>query len=95
VLAGAQAAATGNTTAVSELQAEYDTLGASIPSALKDDYNTVAKAYAQFAKDIKGVSFTDPSSLSKLQTAEKDLTDPAVKTAGANISHYFDNNCKS
>jgi hypothetical protein len=95
VLASVGALTSGNTASAAELQTEYDALGASVPSSLKDDYQTVAKAYAQFAKDIKGVSLTDPSSMGKLQAAEADLTAPGVKTASENIGHYFDNHCQS
>jgi hypothetical protein len=95
VLASVGALTSGSSSSAAELQTEYDALGASIPSGLKDDYQTVAKAYAQFAKDIKGLSFTDPASMGKLQKAESDLTNSDVKTASENIGHYFDNHCQS
>ena len=95
VLAGATAIATGNTSDASQLQAEYDALGASIPDNLKGDYQTVANAYAKFEKDIKGVSLTDPSSMAKLQQAEGDLTNSDVKASADKISSYFNNHCKS
>ena len=95
VLAAATAAVSGNTADAQQLQEEYDALGASIPDNLKGDYDTVAKAYAQFEKDIKGVSLTDPSSLSKLQQAEKDLTNSDVKASADKIDSYFKNNCQS
>jgi len=95
VLAGALAAGTGNTAGLSELQSEYDALGASIPSNLKDDYDTVAKAYTQFEKDLKGVSVADPASLAKIQTAEKDLNNSDVTAAASKISSFFENHCQS
>jgi len=94
VLASVGALTSGNTSEASQLQAEYDALGASIPDNLKGDYQTVAKAYAKFEQDIKGVSFTDPSSMGKLQQAEKDLDNSDVKAASNKISAYFDNHCK-
>ena len=86
VLAGALAASTGNTAGLSELQSEYDALGASIPDNLKSDYDTVAKAYAQFEKDVKG---------SSLAAAEADLTAPDVTAAASKISTFFENHCQS
>ncbi len=55
----------------------------------------MAKAYAQFEKDIKGVSLTDPSSMGKLQAAEKDLTNSDVTAASSKISSFFENHCQS
>ena len=94
VLAGALAASTGNTTDLSELQRRVRRARASIPSNLKSDYETVGKAYAQFEKDIKGVSLTDPCSTGKLQRPRSDLT-PDVKAAAVKIRAYFKNHCQS
>src|SRR5262249_24411853 len=92
--AGGTATPAGNTREASQLQDEYDALGASIPDNLKGDYQTVANAYAKFEKDIKGVSLTDPSSMAKLQQAEGDLDNSDVKASADKISSYFNNHCK-
>jgi hypothetical protein len=92
LLTSSEAAITGSKTDTSELNAEYDALGSKIPSSLKSQYKTVGDAYAQFAKDIKGASLTDPSSYQK---AAADVDTPEVKSASQKIQDYFDNHCQS
>ena len=91
MLTSSEAALTGNKTDASQLNADYSELGGKIPSNLKSQYKTVGDAYAQFAKDVKGASLTDPSSYEK---AANDLDTPAVKAASQKIQTYFNNHCK-
>jgi hypothetical protein len=95
VIAATAGIAGGNTSGVSSIQSEYDSLGASIPDNLKSDYQKVGQAYAKFAQDIKGVSFSDPSSMAKLQQAASDLNNSDVKASADKIDAYFKNHCKS
>jgi outer membrane lipoprotein SlyB len=77
---------------------EQDTadLEAKIPSELKDDFDTVAKAYKEYGDTLKGIDFSDMTnadSLDKLTQASKALDSQDVKDAQDHIQEYFDSNC--
>ena len=77
---------------------EKDTadLEAKIPSELKDDFETVAKAYKEYGDTLKGIDFTDlanSDSIDKLDEASKKLDSQDVKDAQDRIQAYFDDNC--
>jgi hypothetical protein len=84
----------------SQIQAEIDKLKVDIPDKLKADYTTVAQAYAKYANDLNGVDFSkatsllNPETLSKLQSAGKDLDSSDFKNASDRISKYFSDSCK-
>ncbi len=77
---------------------EKDTadLEAKIPPELKDDFDTVAKAYKEYGDTLKGIDFTDlanSDSIDKLDEASKKLESQDVKDAQDHIQEYFDSNC--
>jgi hypothetical protein len=77
---------------------EKDTadLEAKIPAELKDDFETVAAAYKDYADTLKGIDLSDMTSgdsLDKLEEASKKVESQDVKEAQDHIQAYFDANC--
>lgn len=75
-------------------------LKAEIPAELKDDFDTVAAAWNDFAQvygniDLSDPStYTDPAKAAQLEEASKKLDEPAVKDAQKRIDDYFATKCK-
>jgi uncharacterized lipoprotein YehR (DUF1307 family) len=71
-------------------------LKAKIPAELKDDFETVAAAYKDYAELLKGLDMTDalnPATMQKLQQASEKLSTPEVQAAQQRIDDYFKANC--
>ncbi len=90
----------GQSKSLKDVQSQINSLNADIPDSLKDDYKTVANAYAKYAADLKDIDFSktssllNPDNLKKLQAAGKELDASSFKSASDRISKYFDDGCK-
>ena len=84
---------------LAELQDSLDELDASIPDEVKDDYEVLRDAYAEFGEVMSGVDFTDPGAMLDPDTADAMeeagalLETPEVQEATDNIDAYFSENC--
>jgi hypothetical protein len=83
----------------SQIQDQINSIKADIPAKLKDDYTTVAQAYAKYGEALKGIDFSkvstllNPDTLKKLNSADQDLQSSSVTNASNHIQSYFGNSC--
>ena len=80
---------------IEKFQQEVKDLDAQIPDEIKDDFNTVASAWNDFAKTMEGASgnIMDPEFQKQIEDASAKLDSPEVKEAQANIDAYFEKTC--
>ena len=76
-------------------------VAAAIPTEVKPQFTTIAKAFTDYAETYASVDFTNPDALSdpatvaRLQAASDELASPAVKQAQADVDAYFARICPS
>jgi len=84
---GGAAAGSGN----SNLKSELSAMQGSVPSEIKDDFNTVATAYSDYMQAVQSAG-SDPT---KLATAASKIDTPDVQKASANIDKWTSAHCKN
>ncbi|MFN8041351.1 MAG: hypothetical protein U0Q07_19195 [Acidimicrobiales bacterium] len=76
-------------------------VAAAIPVEVKPQFDTIAKAFTDYAETYSSVDFanvdalSDPATVARLQAASDELASPAVKQAQAEIDAYFARICPS
>ena len=78
----------------------YEAFAQQVPAEIRDAFETLAKAYAQYAVAIKGIDFKagqvpDAATIAKLTKAAQSLNGQDLTKANADISVWVTKNCSA
>ena len=78
----------------------YEAFAQQVPAEIRDAFETLAKAYAQYAVAIKGIDFEagqvpDAATIAKLTKAAQSLNGQDLTKANADISVWVTKNCSA
>ncbi len=93
-------AAGADGTDVEKTAKAYEAFAQQVPSEIRDAFETLAKAYAQYAVAIKDIHFEagqvpDASTIAKLTKAAQSLNGQDLTKANADISVWVTKNCSA
>ena len=94
------AAGADGSTDVEKTAKAYEAFAQQVPSEIRDAFETLAKAYAQYAVAIKDIHFEagqvpDASTIAKLTKAAQSLNSQDLTKANADISVWVTKNCSA
>ena len=94
------AAGANGSTDVEKTAKAYEAFAQQVPAEIRDAFETLAKAYAQYAVAIKGIHFEagqvpDASTIAKLTKAAQSLNGQDLTKANADISVWVTKNCSA
>ena len=94
------AAGADGSTDVEKTAKAYEAFAQQVPSEIRDAFETLAKAYAQYAVAIKDIHFEagqvpDASAIAKLTKAAQSLNGQDLTKANADISVWVTKNCSA
>jgi len=99
---GKALSATGasGSTALEKTSKAYEAFAQQVPAEIRDAFQTLAKAYAQYAVAIKGIDFKagqvpDAATIAKLTKAAQSLNGQDLTKANADISVWVTKNCSA
>jgi hypothetical protein len=85
---------------LSDVATYFDEIADEVPGEIKDDFETFAAAYRQFAEAAEeaGIDFSDPATmtpeaLQEMGTAAEAFNDPEVQEASERISTFAEETC--
>jgi hypothetical protein len=80
---------------IKEFEDSVAEVEANIPEEIKDDFETVGKAYREYAEELRGLSgdILDPEYGEQVEAAAEKLETPEFEEANARIEQYFEENC--
>jgi hypothetical protein len=94
------AAGASGSTDLEKTAKAYEAFAQQVPSEIRDAFQTLAKAYAQYAVAIKDIHFEagqvpDASTIAKLTKAAQSLNSQDLTKANADISVWVTKNCSA
>ena len=95
------AAGAGDAEADLEATAEaYEAFAEQVPEEIRDSFQTLAAAFAQYAVALEGVDLSsggvpDAATIAKLAAAAKALDNESLSTASTEVSAWVTENCST